>query len=427
MNEEFDKMGKKANSEKKFLGNILIHKGDTKKEIVRKIIFLVSLIVFIAMIADIAFYYINPMLQQQKFENAAKEYHSAENSRGYYSSEINPKFKSLYKKNKDLIGWITIDGTNIDYPVMQSKEEQFYLRRGFDKSYSREGSIFADKDCSIKYKNESKNIMLYGHHMVSTGTMFKQLDKYLDISFYKKHPNIIFDSLYRDSEYKIFAVFITNAIPSQDNGNFYDYSKADFSSASDFAYWINQARVRSIINTDVTVTEDDEILTLQTCNDTFESDDEKARLIIMARRVRDGEDSKTDTSNAVENENPRYPQIWYDQKGLSNPYKNADEGVQRVIASTTASTKAVKKPTASTTVKKTETKTETTKKTTETKAKKTTAKTTKSKTVKQTAKATALLQTTVKSTEKATATTTSITTSQTTEKATEKTAETTKK
>lgn len=313
-------MKKETRKEKKKSSGFFIHKGDTKGEVFRKIVFFVSLIVFIVTVADIAFYYLNPLWQQKKLNENVKDYHSSK-SVDYYSDKINPKFLSLYKKNKDIIGWINISGTNIDYPVMQSKEDEYYLRRGFDKEYSREGSIFASKNSSVKYKKESKNIMLYGHHMVSTGTMFKQLDKYLDLKFYKKHPNITFDSLYRDGEYKIFAVFITNAIKSQDNGNFFDYQKTSFSSDDEFAKWINEARTRSIIKTGVSISKKDEILTLQTCNDSFESEDEKARLIIMARRSRTGEEKTTDTSSATLNKNPKYPQIWYDTKKLENPYK----------------------------------------------------------------------------------------------------------
>lgn len=342
LDEQLELELKEKNKNKKkngFLSRFLIHKCDTAGEIVRKIVFFVALIVFVIAAYNIAYYFINPMIQQSKLSEMAKEYHSYEAKSNYYDSQINPKFKSFYNKNNDLIGWITIDGTNIDYPVVQNEDSEFYMRKGFDKSYSREGSIFADKTSSIEYKNESKNIMLYGHHMDSTGTMFKELDSYLSLEFYKKNPNIIFDTLYRDGEYKVFAVFITNALPSQDNGNFYDYRKTEFSSDKEFSEWINQARLRSVIDTGVEVSTTDEILTLQTCNDSFQSDGEKARLIVMARRVRNGEDSKTDTSKAVDSKNPKYPQMWYDTKGLVNPYLETETEVTTKTEKTAKSNK----------------------------------------------------------------------------------------
>ena len=321
----YEKQQKKATKKHTFLYHLFIHKGDKAKDVFRKIVFWIAFVAFIYAGYTIGYYYINPLIEQSKIEQAAKDYRS-KTSENYYSAEINPKFKSLYKKNKDVIGWITIDGTNIDYPVMQSSPEQFYLRKGFDKTYSREGMIFASKKSSIKFQKETKNIMLYGHHMKSTGTMFKQLDRYLNLSFYKKNPTIVFDTLYRDSEYKIFAVMITNSLASQDNGNFYNYQKTSFSSKKAFKNWIEEARVRSVYNTNIDIEYSDEILTLQTCNDTFGKSEleDKARLIIMARRVRDGEDSTVDTSKAKTNPNPKYPQAWYDANNMENPFENGE-------------------------------------------------------------------------------------------------------
>ena len=322
------KQKKETKKKHRFFYHLFIHKGDGAKEVFRKIIFWIALLAFIYATYTIGYYYINPLVEQSKISQAEKEYRS-QTSVNYYGSEINPKFRSLYKKNKDIIGWITIDGTNIDYPVMQSKDEEFYLRKGFDKSYSREGMIFASKNSSIKYKKESQNIMLYGHHMKSTGTMFKELDRYFNISFYKKNPIIVFDSLYRDSQYKIFAVMITNPLPHQDNGNVFDYQKTKFSTKKEFDDWIKEARIRSIYNTFdcVDIEPSDEILTLQTCNDSFgkSEDEDKARLIIMARRVRVGEEATIDTSKAELNPNPKYPQAWYDVNNKINPYKNTEE------------------------------------------------------------------------------------------------------
>lgn len=406
--EQYEEQLKKENK-KGFFKSLIIHKDDTSSEKVRKSAFWIALVVFIVTIAYIAFYFINPLIQQGKISALSEQYHS-DDTDNYYSSEINPKFKELYKENSDIIGWITIDGTNIDYPVMQNKDDgEYYLRKGFNKLYSREGSIFADENSSIEYKKETKNIMLYGHHMVSTGTMFKQLDNFQDVRFYKKHPNITFDSLYRDSEYKIFAVFITNAISSQDNGNFYNYRQTDFASEKAFEEWINEARVRSLITTDIDIAYTDEILTLQTCNDSFESNDEKARLIVMARRVRDGESKEVDTSGAKKNPNPKYPQMWYDVNGQVNPYYNAEDVsvAETSVVKTTEKTDSVSNTSVSQTaaaatvtaayvpVQNTVKPATTTTKKTTTKSKTTAVKTTKSvKTSKTTAVKTTIVVTT---------------------------------
>ncbi|MBQ5591238.1 MAG: class B sortase, partial [Clostridia bacterium] len=355
----------------------------------------VALIVLVSALLHIAFYFLNPFLQGFKISSAAKEIHAAEQVRNYNSPIMNPKFTSLYSKNNDIIGWIKIEGTNIDYPVMQNVQDDFYLRKGFDKSYSREGSIFADGKTVIIYGKESKNIVLYGHNMISTGTMFRQLEKYLRLDFYKKRPVVMFDSLYRDSDYKIFAVFITNAIKSQDNGNYFDYAQNTWKSEQEFNNWIEEVKLRSVISTGVDVNYDDELLTLQTCNESFESEDEKARLVVMARRVRAGETTATDTSAAVSNNKAKYPQMWYDVNGLSNPYLEGEQPTTPPKPTKPTKTSATSTTTTTTT---TVTSAATSTQPTVTTTKPTQVKTTK-KPAKTTAKSTKPSKTTAKTTE----------------------------
>lgn len=401
--EEYEKQLVKEH-EKGFAKKVLIQKTDTKKEVARKITLYTALVVFICTVLFIIYFLINPVVQQHSISKMSEEIEQKGKQRGdYYSEKINPKFQDVYNKNQDFIGWIKIKGTNINYPVMQSKEVDYYLRRGFNKAFSSEGSIFADTDVSIEYKNESKNIMLYGHHMTSTDTMFRQLDNYLSVDFYKKNPNIVFDTLYRDGDYKIFAVFITNSLSSQDNGNFFNYMKTDFKSSKEFMNWVNEAKLRSVINTNIDVNENDEILTLQTCNESFISEGKKARLIVMARRTRDGEDKKTDTSTATKNKNPKYPQMWYDVNGQVNPYYNNGKPTTTTTTTTkkktttTTTTTTTTQPTVATVVAPTvATKnTTTTKKTTTKKTTKTTKKTTTTNKPPKTTQPTTIVVTTV--------------------------------
>ena len=102
-----------------------------------------------------------------------------------------------------MIGWITIEGTRIDYPVMQTKEKpNFYLKHAFDKSYSRYGVPYIAENCDI---DVSDNIVIYGHHM-NNGSMFSDLCRYADEDFYKAHRTIRFDTLGSFGEYEIISV-----------------------------------------------------------------------------------------------------------------------------------------------------------------------------------------------------------------------------
>ena len=288
-------------------------KGDPAKEIIRKIIFLTALITLIAMLFQIVPYFVEPMINDKITSEVRNEYIPKDENAPYSSPNINPRFAALYERNNDIVGWIEIDGTNINYPVVQklgdTGEEDYYLRRDFDGDYNRYGTIFADRQSRLSYMQESRNIVLYGHNMKDDSTMFSQLANYRNLDYYKERPTINFDTLYRDGEWKIFAVMTINAYPAQDNGNLFDYRKSTFSSDEDFNSWINECRARSCINTPVQVEPGDEILTLQTCVYEFT----EARCVIMARRVRENEQSVVNVDAATVNEDAIYPQAWYDE------------------------------------------------------------------------------------------------------------------
>ena len=118
--------------------------------------------------------------------------------------EILEDYITLYNKNKSLIGWIKIDDTIIDYPVMQSQNMEYYLDHNFSQEKDRNGCLFADKECSIWPR--SQNIIIYGHNMKS-GKMFGSLTKYKSESYFKKHPMIRFDTLYEKGTYAVMYVF----------------------------------------------------------------------------------------------------------------------------------------------------------------------------------------------------------------------------
>ena len=118
--------------------------------------------------------------------------------------------------------------------------------------------------------------------------MFAQIRKYKNVEFYKENPTLTFSTMYEENKYKVFAAFITNADPVDDNGYFFDYAVQGFINQNDFLAWVEQVRRRSIINTSVDVIEGDDILTLSTC--TYELGTAMdMRFVVMARKVRDGE------------------------------------------------------------------------------------------------------------------------------------------
>ena len=114
------------------------------------------------------------------------------------------KYKKLFSQNKSLIGWIKIDDTNIDYPVMQTVNNEYYLDHNYNQQYDKNGSIFLDKDCDIT--NPGTNMIIYGHHMKS-GKMFGNLKLYSNKDYYEKHRIIQFDTIYEEGRYEVMYVF----------------------------------------------------------------------------------------------------------------------------------------------------------------------------------------------------------------------------
>lgn len=185
------------------------------------------------------------------------------------------KYASVYEKNSNLVGWITIDGTKINYPVMQTKEDpDFYLKHGFDKSHSDYGVPYLQWDCNAL---TSDNLVIYGHNM-KNGTMFSDLERYADEEFYRSHRYICFDTLSEFGMYEIFAVFRTTAY--SDNGFKY-YNFVNVEDAEDFNNFIEKCTELSLYDTGVSAVYGDKFLTLSTCEYTRTN----GRFVVVAKLV----------------------------------------------------------------------------------------------------------------------------------------------
>ena len=226
------------------------------------------------------------------------------------------QFKDLLNTSNDVKGWLTIPDTNIDYVVTQGSKDNpdYYLDKDINGKYSKAGTLYLDIRSSVE--DNTKNYVIYGHNMVSTvEKMFHFLLNYKKVSYYQQHPLITFDTIYNTGEWKIFAVFITNG--SDKKETLYDYRTSTFKGSSEFLNFVYQMRIRSILNIDtVDINENDQILTLSTCSN-YELDN--YRTVIVARKVREGEDTTVDVDSVTKNENPLYPESYYRHYGGKAP------------------------------------------------------------------------------------------------------------
>ena len=191
--------------------------------------------------------------------------------------DILDEYKNVYIKNKSVIGWITIDGTNIDYPVMQTVNNEYYLNHNFDGKEDNNGSIFMDCNCNAMFR--STNLIIYGHHMKS-GKMFGNLKKYESEDYCKEHNLIKFDTIYEKGLYEVMYVF-RDTIKDAGNVGFKYYQFIDAASEEEFDSNMNAMAEMSLYDTGVTAKYGDQLLTLSTCNGSTST----ARFVVVAKRI----------------------------------------------------------------------------------------------------------------------------------------------
>ena len=191
--------------------------------------------------------------------------------------EILEKYKSLYLRNKNLIGWLKIADTKIDYPVMQSNNGEYYLDHNFNQEYDKNGTLFVDNDCDVL--RPSDNIIIYGHNMKS-GEMFGSLEKYKNESYYQEHPRIEFDTIYETGTYEVMFAFLSRVF-YEGEITFKYYQFINASSDQEFSSAIEAMKELSLYDTGVTANYGDQLLTLSTCD--YTEDD--GRFVVVANKI----------------------------------------------------------------------------------------------------------------------------------------------
>lgn len=190
------------------------------------------------------------------------------------------KYEELHQQNSDMIGWIKIEDTNINYPVMQTEinNPTFYINRNFQKKESVLGIPFIDSRCTL----ESENIIIYSHNM-RNGTMFGELTKYKEEEYYKKHRIIICDTIYEERKYEIIAVLLSKVYyydkPTEGTFEFYNYIELD--TKEQFDEYVTALKEQSLYETGVSAEYNDNLITLVTCN--YHTED--GRLLVVAKRI----------------------------------------------------------------------------------------------------------------------------------------------
>jgi len=253
----------------------------------------IILVLLIVILAISSYFFIKELVKNKKetevfedlqeiVENTEKMKHEnpftddLEKDEGNMSSQNTYNLENIAEINSDVIGWIKIDGTNIDYPVMQNGD--YYLHKNIYKNYSSHGTPYLADYCNIK---NSDNLIIYGHHM-KDNTMFSMLEKYKNYNFYKNHKYIKFyaieDGKTIENTYEVMITFKTIAYS---DAGFRYYSYIDFDNHEDYEEFVENCRNLEFYNTGVKGTNQDKYITLSTC----EYSQKNGRMVVVAKKI----------------------------------------------------------------------------------------------------------------------------------------------
>ena len=213
-------------------------------------------------------------LQQELQELMQEKEDESEDTSDDPLIEIDAGILALHEENPDCIGWLTIDGTRIDYPVMyRPGDKNYYLHRDFNGEYSANGCLFLAEEC---VPGNSDNLIIYGHHM-NSGKMFADLEKYKDEGFYEEHPTILFRTIWGNEQYQIFVAFTTPVYTGNDF-DYYSFIKAG--TVEDYKKFVASVKEKSLYQTGTTAKYRDKLLTLSTC----EYSQKNGRMVLVAKK-----------------------------------------------------------------------------------------------------------------------------------------------
>lgn len=261
--------------------------GKKTRNIIINIFFILFLACFLISGGYLFVYYYTNHKAQKSFseiKNTFETDYIDEDGKEIYveveQKQVFKKYAPVYEENPDFVGWLSIEGTNIDYPVMYTPEdEEYYLHRDFDGAYSSAGTLFVDKNCS-PVGAVSDNVIIYGHNM-KAGTMFHDLLQYESEEFYKSHKTIVFDTLDGTGTYTVIAAFRTQAYEDTDTEHYNYYSFNTASSEEEFDAYISQVKSNTPYTIEESASYGDKLITLSTC--AYHSDN--GRFVVVAKKT----------------------------------------------------------------------------------------------------------------------------------------------
>lgn len=255
-------------------------KHSKKTNRLTKILFIFFIIIFVCGIGYLTYYLYDRNKNNKDNEEILNNIEIDESKITESKTERMIQLEELQKENEEIIGWLEIEGTNINYPVLQTSDNDYYLTHNYKKEKASTGSIFLDKDFDLI--NGSSNYLIYGHRNKS-GLMFEDLIKYAEEDFYKEHTKIKFTTNKDDSIYEILSVFYSRVYYKSEQNVFRYYYFVNAENEQEYNDFVKNAKKASIYDTGVTAKYGDQLLTLSTC----EYSQEDGRFAVVCKKIED--------------------------------------------------------------------------------------------------------------------------------------------
>ena len=234
------------------------------------------ILVIIAIISIITIY--NTYYKETKTDDVLSDIKVDETQITETKTEKMLQLEELKKQNNDIVAWLEIPNTKINYPVLQTSDNEYYMKHNYKKEKSGDGSIFLDKD--YNWDIPSSNLLIYGHNN-KNGNMFQDLLKYEDENYYKEHPTIQFTTVNDDCTYEIIAVFKSRVYYKSEQNVFRYYYFINAENEEEYNNYVEESKKASLYDTGKTAEYGDQLLTLSTC----EYSQEDGRFVVVARKI----------------------------------------------------------------------------------------------------------------------------------------------
>lgn len=246
--------------------------------------FIILLSIFIASMSIFAFYLIVDFRNNKTnsgIRNELNNIYEDDKNGNKEQVEISriDKLNKLRIENPEIVALIEIEGTNINYPVMQTNNNDYYMTHNYKKEYSKDGSLFLDK--AYDWDIPSTNLLIYGHNNIGSTEMFVELLKYKKEDFYKSHKTIKFTTTNEESEYEIIAVFKSRVYYKHEKDVFRYYYFIHANNESEFNNFVSSAKEASLYNIESSAKYGDQLMTLSTCEYSVKD----GRFAVVARKI----------------------------------------------------------------------------------------------------------------------------------------------